>query len=132
MLQAFYLDVAYVLQLFLSIFQVFLQVFQTHVLNVSFVFKRMLQVLYLDVSKVDWVLQLPSRFQLPRLGVSSSPSAALHPSQTEEGRRRGCARAGGQDTPGDCGANTSTRYPFLLHGQVALQSPLVFYIYAGY
>ena len=65
-------------------FQVFLQMFQMHVLNVSSVFRRMLQVLYLDVSKVDRVLHVP-RFLLPRLGVSSSPSAALHPSQTAEG-----------------------------------------------
>jgi hypothetical protein len=36
---------------------VFLQVFQTHVL---FVFRRMLQMLYLDVSKVDWVFESPS------------------------------------------------------------------------
>jgi hypothetical protein len=56
------------------------QVFQTHALNVSSVFRRMLQVLYLDVSKVDRVLHFPPRFLLPRLGVFSSPSAALHPS----------------------------------------------------
>jgi hypothetical protein len=83
-------------------FQVFLQVFQTYVLNVSSVFKRMLQVLYLDVSKVDWVLHLPPRFQLPRLqlprlGVSSSPSATLHPSQTKEG---GAVRVGEGGVPG--------------------------------
>jgi len=62
-----------------------------HVLNVSSVFRRMLQVLYLDVSKVDRVLHVP-RFLLPRLGVSSSPSAALHPSQTAEGAQRGPAK----------------------------------------
>jgi hypothetical protein len=43
-------------------FQVFsgvlFQVFQKHVLSVSFVFRRMLQLLYLDVSKVDQVLHL--------------------------------------------------------------------------
>jgi hypothetical protein len=47
-----------------QVFHVFFQVFQTHVLNVSSVFIRILQVLYLDVSKVDRVLHL------------SSPSAA--------------------------------------------------------
>jgi hypothetical protein len=36
----------------------------------------------LDVSKVDRVLHLPPRLLLPRLDVSSSSSAALHPSQT--------------------------------------------------
>jgi hypothetical protein len=33
-----------------SAFQVFLQVFHTHGLNVSFVFRHMLQLLHLDVS----------------------------------------------------------------------------------
>jgi hypothetical protein len=45
---------------------VFSQVFQKHVLIVSTAFTRMLQLLYLDVSKVDRVLHL-----------SSAPSAAL-------------------------------------------------------
>jgi hypothetical protein len=53
-------------------FQVFLQVFQMHVSSVSSVFRRMLQVLHLDVSKVDYVLHLPPRLLLPRLGVFSS------------------------------------------------------------
>ena len=39
--------------------------------SVSSVFRRMLQVLHLDVSKIDRVLHLPS-FLLPRLSVSSS------------------------------------------------------------
>ena len=51
----------------------------------------MLQVLHLDVLKVDRVLHLPPRLLLPHLGVSSSPSAALHASQTGEGARRGPA-----------------------------------------
>ena len=51
MLQVFYLDVAYVLQWFQVFFQVFLQVFQMHVSSVSSVFRRMLQVLHLDISK---------------------------------------------------------------------------------
>jgi hypothetical protein len=41
MLQVFYLDVVYVLDGF--------QVFQMHVLSVLSAFRRMLQVLYLDV-----------------------------------------------------------------------------------
>ena len=72
MLKVFYLDVAYVLQWFSSVFHVFFRVFQMHVSNVSSVFRLMLQVLYLDVSKVEHVLHLPSSFLLPRLGVSSS------------------------------------------------------------
>ena len=47
--------VAYVLQCFSSVFQVFLRVFQMHVSNVSSAFKRMFQMLYLDVLKVHRV-----------------------------------------------------------------------------
>jgi hypothetical protein len=52
-----------------SVFQVFLQMFEMQVSNVSFVFRRMLQVLHLDVSKLDRVLHLPPRLLLSRLGV---------------------------------------------------------------
>jgi hypothetical protein len=86
MLQVFYLDVAYVCNSFMC-FQVFLQVFQMHILSVSSIFIRMLQMLYLDVSKVNWVLHLPSCLLLPHLSASA-PSAALYPSQTAEGARR--------------------------------------------
>jgi hypothetical protein len=51
---------------------VFLQVFQMHISSVSYAFRRMLQVLYLDVSKLDRVLHLCSQFLLPCLGVFSS------------------------------------------------------------
>jgi hypothetical protein len=71
----FYLDVAYVLQYSSSGFRVFLQVFQMHVSNVSSDFRRMLQMLHLDVSKLDRVLHLHPRFLLPRLGVFSSPAS---------------------------------------------------------
>jgi hypothetical protein len=40
------------LQWFSSVFHVFFQVFQTHVLNVSSIFFCMLQLLHLDVLKV--------------------------------------------------------------------------------
>jgi hypothetical protein len=40
-----------------SVFHVFLQAHK-HVLDILFIFKRMLQVLYLDVSKVDGVLRM--------------------------------------------------------------------------
>jgi hypothetical protein len=53
MLQVFYLDVAYVFAIVSSVFQAFLQVFQMFVLSASSVFKRMLQVLHLNVLKVD-------------------------------------------------------------------------------
>ena len=63
MIQVFCLDVAYVYNCF-KCFQVFLQVFQTHVLNVSFVFRRMLQLLHLNVSKLYRVMHLPSRLSV--------------------------------------------------------------------
>jgi hypothetical protein len=50
----FLLDVAYVC----DGFQVFLQVFQTYISSVSYVFFFMLQRLHLNVSKVDQVLQM--------------------------------------------------------------------------
>ena len=46
--------------------------FHTHVSSVSSIFRRMLQLLLLDVLKVDQVLHLALRFRLPRLSVSSS------------------------------------------------------------
>jgi hypothetical protein len=46
------------LQRFFSVFQTFLQVFQMLVLSVSFVFFCMLQLLHLDVLKVDRVLHM--------------------------------------------------------------------------
>jgi hypothetical protein len=42
----------------LSVFEVFLQVFQKHVSSVLFAFRRMLQPLHLDVSKVDRMLYM--------------------------------------------------------------------------
>ena len=46
------------LQWFLNVFQVFSQLFQTFVSSVSFIFFCMIQLLYLDVSKVDRVLYM--------------------------------------------------------------------------
>jgi hypothetical protein len=47
---------SYVLQWLFKCFHMFLQVFRTHVLSVSSVFKRILQMFHIDVSKVDRVL----------------------------------------------------------------------------
>jgi hypothetical protein len=58
-------------------FQVFLQVFQVHVLSVSFAFICMLQVLHINVSKVGRVLHFPPCIMLPRLSVSSSSRRQL-------------------------------------------------------
>jgi hypothetical protein len=55
-LRVFYLDVTYVLQWF---FRCFSDVFASiHILSVSSVFRRMLQMFYLDVPKVDRVLYM--------------------------------------------------------------------------
>jgi hypothetical protein len=68
-LHVLYLDVVCVwLQWFSKCFQVFFfQVFQKHVSSILTAFRRMLQLLYLDVSKVDWVLHLPPHLLLYRL-----------------------------------------------------------------
>jgi hypothetical protein len=71
MVQVFYLDVAYVCNGF-KCFQMFLQMFQMHVSSISSVFRCTLQVLPLDVLKIDRVLHLPPHLLLPRLGVFSS------------------------------------------------------------
>ena len=84
-----------------------------HVLSVSSVVRHMLQVLHLDVSKVDRVLHLPPRLLLPRLGVSSSPSTTLHHSQIMMGDRGGGASRDGN-------VDVSARSPLLLRAQVAL------------
>jgi hypothetical protein len=60
------------LQWFQVFFQVFLQVFPMYVSSVPSAFRRMLQVLHLNVSKVDRVLHLLPCLLLPHLGVSSS------------------------------------------------------------
>jgi hypothetical protein len=74
MLQVFYLDVAYILE-------VFLQVFQMHVSNIYPVFICMLHVSHLNVSKVDRVLHLSPRLLLSRLASSRRlASAAFSPS----------------------------------------------------
>jgi hypothetical protein len=56
------------------------------------------------------VLHVPSRLLLSRLGVSSSPSAALHPSRIGKGA-----------TLGDGSTVASARSPLSLRGQVALR-----------
>ena len=59
-------------------FQVFLQVFQMHVSSFSSALRRMLQVLHLNVSKVDRVLHLLAFSRLA--SVSPPPPApARHP-----------------------------------------------------
>jgi hypothetical protein len=51
------------------------KVFSEHVSSVSTVFRRMLQLLYLDILKVDQVLHLSS----PLSAASSLPALARHP-----------------------------------------------------
>ena len=85
-----YLDVAYVsyicckcfiwmLRMFTmvsSVFQCFCKCFRRMCSSVSSVLRHMLQVLHLDVSKVDRMLHLPPRLLLLHLGVSSASSVA--------------------------------------------------------
>ena len=72
-----------------SVFQVFLLVFQIHVSSVSSAFGCMLQVLHLNVSKVDRMLHLPPRILLPHLDVSSFFCCLASSSQTTKGGRPG-------------------------------------------
>jgi hypothetical protein len=55
---------------------VFFQVFQKHISTVLTAFKRMLQPLFLDVSKVDRVLHLSSSHLLLHLAVGSKGAGA--------------------------------------------------------
>jgi hypothetical protein len=106
--KCFYLDVSYVCNSFQVFFHAFLQVFQINVSSVSSFF-CMLQVLHLDVSKVDRMLHLPPRLLLPCLGVSSLPSAVLHLLRLWGGAVR------------DGDANVSTCSPLPSSGQVSLR-----------
>jgi len=86
-----YLDVAYVLQWFFKCFQVFLQVFQTYISSVSFIFKRILQMFHMNVSKVD---QISHMLQCDSLatGVCCSCWGVMHAC----GKRRDGALRGGR------------------------------------
>jgi hypothetical protein len=94
-LQAFYLDVAYVFAMVSSVFQVFLQVFQIHVSSVSSAFRHMLQLLHLNILKVDRVIYFSPCLLLPRIGASFLPMPAghppSHPSLLDAGNIRGGA-----------------------------------------
>jgi hypothetical protein len=61
-------------QVFFGVYKYFRRMF----LSVSSVLRHMLQVLDLNVSKVDRVLHLPSRLLLPRLDVLSASSEIWH------------------------------------------------------
>ena len=67
-----------------SDFQVFLQVFHTHVSNILFVFSRMLQLLHLNVLELDRVLHLP-----PRLSAVSPRCQARKDRDSPPCRARG-------------------------------------------
>jgi hypothetical protein len=68
---------------FSSVFHMFLQMFQTHVSSVSsFVFRCMLQIFYLDVSKVDLIITHVAMVpmaggQRPAIGLRLLPRAFL-------------------------------------------------------
>jgi hypothetical protein len=69
----------------------------------------MLQVLHLDVTKVNRLVHLSPRLLLSRLGISSSPFVALHTYRIAEGHGRGRWRRRG----GDGCADMSARSPLL-------------------
>jgi hypothetical protein len=75
MLQVYYLDVAYVC----NVFQVFFQVFQMHVSSVSSDFFVRCKCLHLDVSKVDLVLHMRCTWEIG--GDTSGPCAATRAAQ---------------------------------------------------
>jgi hypothetical protein len=84
MLLVFYQDVAYVC----NVFQVFFQVFQTHISSVSSIFFFMLQMLYLDVSKVDWALHMICTWKgTGASGLSKGDAGAVGRHPGDEGPR---------------------------------------------
>jgi hypothetical protein len=70
-LQVFYLDVVYVCNNFKNFSCVFASV-SDECFKCFIVFRRMLQLLHMDVSKLDWELHLPPRLLLPYLGAAFS------------------------------------------------------------
>jgi hypothetical protein len=76
MLHVFYLDVAYGCNGFQVCFRGVFQVFQKHVSSVSTGIRRMLQLLFLDVSEVDRMLHLFSSHLLLHLAVGSRGAGA--------------------------------------------------------
>jgi hypothetical protein len=81
-------------------FYVFLQVFQTHVSSISFIFRHMSQVLYLNVSNVDRVLYMLQ---------CAPPTAATEEAVRDwAGRRRIVGSGGGADAA-PSGVQTSRR-----------------------
>jgi hypothetical protein len=67
-----------------------LQVFQMHVSNISFVFFCMLQVLHLDISKVDQVLMRVGSRRGHERSLHAVWQRGRHPGQRERrSRRRG-------------------------------------------
>jgi hypothetical protein len=83
-LHVFYLNVACGCHGFQVCFKSFFQVFQKHVSSVLTIFRRMLQLLYLDVSKIDRVLHLSS----PPSATSSLSEPVGHPYDVAAGSFR--------------------------------------------
>jgi hypothetical protein len=71
--------------IFSSVFWVLLQVFQKHISSVSSVFRRILQILHLDVSKVDQVLHMGTHVG-SGMGRERSPRAVWRHGQRSGGR----------------------------------------------
>jgi hypothetical protein len=112
MLHVFYSNVVYGCNGFQVYFRCVFQVFHKHVSSVSTAFRRMLQPLYLDVSKVDQVLHLfSSHLLLHRLsrswqGIHTNKGWAMLPLERDGRWAEGCIRRGweqGAQVRGDVG-----------------------------
>ena len=78
---------------FAMAFQVFLQVFQTHVSSVSSVFRCLLQIFHLNVSKVDRVLHMLHVTHLPQALAAAARASCMY-----VGKRRDVALHSGERT----------------------------------
>jgi hypothetical protein len=88
----FYLKLAYVLQWLFKCFQMFLQVFQKYVSSVSALFRRILQMFLLIVSKVDRVSLLETHMLQPAAPAARAPP--IERAQTSvQGKQRGRERS---------------------------------------
>jgi hypothetical protein len=90
MLQVFYLDVTCVCNDFQTFFKCFFQLFQKHVSSVSSIFRRMLQLLHLDVSKVDRVLHMRYAWKTERATSGLCAYVQAHVGARNAAGQRAC------------------------------------------
>jgi hypothetical protein len=118
MLQVFCLDVAYVCNGFQLFSGVFASI-QTHISSVSSVFRRMLQVLHLDVSKVDQVLHV-LQCNPPAVavgGVARGWAGRRYRVGSSRGAKRHAGRVGRTRCVGSCDMQNSSAGIGCMHGR---------------